>query len=75
MRPCKIIFAEMSSAILANFAVEFAAANQFGFFVFNTNLTFLYNIDIKGFEKFQQKIKLPPVGFELPTAAITGLEF
>ena len=26
-------------------------------FVFNTILTFLYNIDIEGFEKFQQKIQ------------------
>ena len=45
-----------------------------GFFVFNTNLTFLYKIDIEGFKKFEQK-KLPPVGFELTTAAVTGLEF
>ena len=44
-------------------------------FVFNTNLTFLYNIDIKGFEKFQHKIKLPIVGIELKIATITGLEF
>ena len=41
-----------------------------GFFVFNTNLTFVYKINIEGFKKFQQKIKLPPVGFELTTAAI-----
>ena len=45
------------------------------FFIFNTNLTFLYNINIKGFETFQQKIKLPSVGFELPTATITVFEF
>ena len=31
--------------------------------------------DIEGFKKFQQKINLLPVGFELTTAAITGLEF
>ena len=47
----------------------------FRFFVFNTNLTFLYKIDIEGFIKFQPKIKLLPMGFELTTAAITGLEF
>ena len=46
----------------------------FRVFVFNTNLTFLYKIDILGFKKFQQKIKLPPVGFELTTATITRLE-
>ena len=45
-----------------------------GFFVFNTNLTFVYKIDIEGFKNFQQKIKLPPMGFELTTEAITGLE-
>ena len=44
-------------------------------FVFNTNLTFLYKIDIEGFKNFQQKITLPPVGFELTTATTTGLEF
>ena len=44
----------------------------YGLFVFNTNLTFLYNIDIDGFKK---KKKLPPVGFELTTATITKLEF
>ena len=48
---------------------------QTGFFFFNTILTFLYKIDIEGFEKFQQKIKLPKMGFELTTVAITGLEF
>ena len=46
-----------------------------GFFVFNTKLTFLYKIDIEGSKKFQQKIKLPSVGFELTTATINGLEF
>ena len=47
-----------------------------GFFVFNTNLTFLYKIDITdGFKKCQQKIKLPPVGFELTTTPITRLKF
>ena len=45
------------------------------FLVFNINLTFLYNIDIEGFEMFQQKIKLPSMRFELTTAAISGLEF
>ena len=29
----------------------------------------------RGFEKFQQKIKLPSVGIELTTPTITGLEF
>ena len=33
-----------------------------GFFVFNTNLTFLYKTDIEGFKKVKKK--LPPVGFE-----------
>ena len=46
-----------------------------GFLVFNKNLIFLYKIYIEGFKKFQQKIKLPPVGFKLTTAATTGLEF
>ena len=44
-------------------------------FLNNTNLTFLsflYTIDIKG---FQQKLKLPLVGIELTTPTITGLEF
>ena len=46
-------------------------------FVFNTNLaflTFLHKIDNKGFKKFLQKIKLPPVGIELTTPTINGLE-
>ena len=43
------------------------------FFVFNRNLTFLYKIDIEGFKKLKKM--LPPVGFELTTATITGLEF
>ena len=43
-------------------------------FVFNTNLTCPYSIDIEEFEKFQQKIKFPQMGFEL-TTAIIGLEF
>ena len=30
-----------------------------GFFVFNTNLTFLYKSDIEGFEKFPQKYSWP----------------
>ena len=51
-----------------------AELNSLGFFVFNTNLTFVYKIDIESFKKFQQKIKLPSVGFELTTAA-TALEF
>ena len=38
-------------------------------FVYNTNLSFLYKIDIE----FQQKIKLPPVGIELQTP-IRGAE-
>ena len=37
-----------------------------GFSVFN-------KYDMEGLKKFQQK--LPPVGFELTTASITGLEF
>ena len=37
-------------------------SEPFGFFVFNTNLTFVYKIGIEGFKKFQQKINLPPVG-------------
>ena len=49
--------------------------DRFGLFFFNTNLKFLYTIDIMGFEKFQQKIKLPPMGFEPTTTTITGLEF
>ena len=47
------------------------------FFLNNTNLTFLvflYKIDNRVL-KFQQKIKLPPVGIELTTPTITGLEF
>ena len=36
-------------------------------FVNNINLTFLYKIGIECFKKFQQKIKLPPVGIELTT--------
>ena len=35
-------------------------------FANNTNLTFLYKIDIEGFAK-EYKIKLPPVGIELTT--------
>ena len=41
--------------------------------VFNTYLAFLYKRDIKGFIKFQQKIKLSPVGIEL-TTTIYGLQ-
>ena len=44
-----------------------------GDFIFNTNLSFLYNIDIEGFKKSQQIIMLPPVGFELTTLTTTGL--
>ena len=47
------------------------------FFLNKTNLTFLaflYKIDIKGFQN-EQKIKLPPVGIELITPTIYGLEF
>ena len=37
-------------------------------FTNNTNLTFLYKIDIGGFLKdFKQKLKLPPFGIELRT--------
>ena len=42
----------------------------------HTNLTFLAflsKIDIKGFQN-QQKIKLPPVGIELTTPSIYGLQ-
>ena len=35
----------------------------FKVFANDTNLIFRYNTDIK---KFQQEIKLPPVGIELP---------
>ena len=58
------------------FKMKLTSGNQLiEVFVFNTNLTFLYNIDIEGFKKFQQKLNLPPVGFELTTATITGSEF
>ena len=50
----------------------FLLCHIYGFFVFNTNLTFLHKIDIEG---FKSKKKLPPVGFELTTATIIGLEF
>ena len=63
------------SFILERCTPKYCIKQTIGFFVFITNLTFLYKIDIEGFKKFQQKIKLPPVGFELTTAAITGLEF
>ena len=49
----------------------------FEVFVFNTNLiclTFMYKIDIEGFKKFQQIIKLLPVGFEFTTLTNNGLE-
>ena len=48
--------------------------NAFEVFIFNTNLAFLYKIDIHGFEKVSAKIKLPPVGFELTTPTIKGLQ-
>ena len=44
------------------------------FFLNNTNLTFQYKIDIKGFQN-QQKIKLHEAGIELTTPTIHGLEF
>ena len=48
----------------------------FGVFVFNTNLAFLYKIDHSGvLKKIQQKIELLPVGTELTTPTMTGLEF
>ena len=50
---------------------------RFEFFLNNTNLTFLaflYKIDIKEIQ-IQQKIKFPPVGFQLTTPTIYGLEF
>ena len=53
--------------IVTTLAQQKTLSNEF--FVFNTNLTFLYNIDTEGFKK------LPPVGFELTTVTITGLEF
>ena len=43
-------------------------------FVFNTNLAFLYKIDIEGFKNVSAKLKLPPVGIELTTPTIKGLE-
>ena len=55
--------------------IKFYILRQNLLFIFYTNLTFLCKINIEGFKKFQQKIKLPPVWFELTTAAITGLEF
>ena len=45
---------------------------QMEVFVYNTNLTFLYNIVIEGFKKFQKNIKLPPVEIELTALTITG---
>ena len=44
------------------------------FFLSNTILTFLYKIDIEGVSK-SAKIKLPPLGIELTTSTIYGLEF
>ena len=49
------------------------AFDWFEVFVFNTNLEFLYKIDIEGSKMFQQK-KLPPVGTELTTPTIKVLE-
>ena len=49
----------------------------FEFFLNNTNLTFLavlYKIDIDEVSK-SAKIKLPPLGIELTTPIIYGLEF
>ena len=43
-------------------------------FVFNTNLAFLYKIDIEGFRKLQEKIELHPEGIELTTPTIFGVE-
>ena len=53
----------------------FTTTAAIGVFVFNANLTYLYSIDIEEFENFQQKIKLPPMEFQLTAATITGLEF
>ena len=44
-------------------------------FVFNMNLAFLVFLYIEGFKMFQQKTKLPPMGLELTTPTITGIEF
>ena len=44
-------------------------------FICNTNLTFMYNIDIGRFlESFKQQTKLLPVGIKHTTPIITGLE-
>ena len=43
-------------------------------FANNTNLTFLYKIVIDGFSKFSKTIYLPPVGLELTTLTINGLQ-
>ena len=47
-------------------SVRFVSKYLFEVFANNSNLTFLYKIDIEGFSK-EQKIKLPPVGIELTT--------
>ena len=47
------------------------------FFLNNTNLTFLtflYKIDIVGFQKVSAKTKLSPVGIELAKPILRGLE-
>ena len=71
----KIIF---STAILSQFCYGINLPTlTIEFFLNNTNLTFLaflYKIDIKGVQN-QQKIKLPPLGIELTTPTIYGLEF
>ena len=52
-----------------------AVKMSFEVFVFNTNLTFLYNTDICRFKKVTVKKKVAQVGIELTTPTITGLEF
>ena len=43
-------------------------------FISNTNLAFLYKIDIEGFKKISAKIYLSPIGTELTIQTIYGLE-
>ena len=45
----------------------------FELFTIRSNLNFKPEFTSKGFEEFQQKIKLPPVGVEPTTLTITGL--
>ena len=62
---CLVFLAQMSQKLIAK-------TNEVFHFRHKSGIS--DKIYIEGYEKFQQKVKLPPVGIELTTPTIYGLE-